>query len=72
MQLFGGIPRAGAQIISWLSAELTEAEFCFVSFEVDNERLPKPDSFNGLIVAGSVHGVYDSRPWMSPLRNFLL
>ena len=34
--------------------------------------MPKLDSFDGLIVPGSEHGVYDNRPWMAPLRNLLL
>ena len=72
MPLFGGLPRAGTQIISWLSVELPEADFYSVSVEVDNEGLPELDSFNGLIVSGSEHGVYDNRPWMAPLRNLLL
>ena len=72
LPLFGGMQRAGAQIISWLSAELPEAGFCSVSVEVDNEGLPELDSFDGLIVSGSEHGVYDNRPWMAPLRNLLL
>ena len=72
MPLFGGLPRAGTQIISWLSVELPEADFYSVSVEVDNEGLPELDSFDGLIVSGSEHGVYDNRPWMAPLRNLLL
>ena len=72
MPLFGGLPRAGTQIISWLSVELPEADFYSVSVEVDNEGLPELDSFDGLIVSGSEHGVYDDRPWLAPLRNLLL
>ena len=72
LPLFAGLPRAGTQIINWLSTELPEAEFYSVSIEADNEELPEPDNFDGLIVSGSEHGVYDSRPWMAPLRNLLL
>jgi GMP synthase-like glutamine amidotransferase len=50
----------------------TRGDFCSVSVEADNEGLPKLDSFDGLIVPGSEHGVYDNRPWMAPLRNLLL
>ena len=72
MPLFKGMPRAGAQIISWLKAELPEADFCSVSVEVDNERLPKLVSFGSSIVSVSEHGVYYSRPLMSLLRVLLL
>ena len=72
LPLFAGLPRTGTQIINWLSTELPEAEFYSVSIEADNEELPEPDNFDGLIVSGSEHGVYDSRPWMAPLRNLLL
>ena len=72
LPLFAGLPRAGTQIINWLSTELPEAEFYSVSIEADNEELPEPDNFDGLTVSGSEHGVYDSRPWMAPLSNLLL
>ncbi|MDG2406411.1 MAG: type 1 glutamine amidotransferase [Paracoccaceae bacterium] len=72
LPLLSGLPRAGAQIISWLSAKLPEAEFDSVSVEVDNEGLPEPDSFDGLILSGSEYGVYDSRPWIPLLRKLLL
>ena len=72
MPLFDGLPRAATQIINWLSIELKEAEFYSVSVEADNEELPVPDNFDGLIVSGSEHGVYDTRPWMAPLRNLLI
>ena len=51
LPLFAGLPRAGTQIINWLSTELPEAEFYSVSIEADNEELPEPDigrrSFGG-------------------------
>ena len=72
LPLFAGLPRAKTQIINWLSTELPEAEFYSVSIEADNEELPEPDNFDGLIVSGSEHGVYDSRPWMASLRKLLL
>ena len=53
LPLFAGLPRAGTQIINWLSTELPEAEFYSVSIEADNEELPEPDNFDGLIVSGS-------------------
>jgi hypothetical protein len=49
LPLLAGLPRAGAQIISWLSSKLPEAEFRSISVEVDNEILPEPNSFDGLI-----------------------
>jgi GMP synthase-like glutamine amidotransferase len=72
LPLLAGLPRAGAQIISWLSSKLPEAEFRSISVEVDNEILPEPNSFDGLILSGSEYGVYDNRPWISPLRTLLL
>ena len=38
LPLFAVLPRAGAQIINWLSTKLPEAEFYSVRVEADNER----------------------------------
>jgi GMP synthase-like glutamine amidotransferase len=70
--LLQGMPRVGAQIIAWLSPALSEADYFAVNVEQDNEPLPDIGSFDGLVVSGSEHGVYDDRPWMTGLRQLLL
>jgi len=46
-----------------------------LSFEscalVNGERLPDPESLDGILITGSPVGVYDPAPWMSPLMDFI-
>ena len=62
----------GEQIISWLSPALPEATFRWFDIEENGEDLPDVDAFDGLVLSGSEHGVYDATPWNRPLRIFLL
>jgi GMP synthase-like glutamine amidotransferase len=38
---------------------------------VDGEALPDPASCEGVVITGSPAGVYDTTPWMDPLRGFI-
>lgn len=54
----------------WLAKALPEASFHTVSV-VSGAPLPEPEAYDGYIVTGSKHGVYDDLPWMAPLSAFL-
>ena len=55
----------------WLSPHLLEAEFTYVSV-VRDEALPEPAAFDGYLITGSRHGVYENLPWMQRLSEFLI
>ena len=55
---------------SWLQPSLPEADWTSVAVH-SGERLPAPDEFQGYLITGSRHGVYDELPWMSPLVEFI-
>jgi len=38
---------------------------------IDGEPFPDPWRLEGVIITGSAAGVYDDRPWMNPLRQFV-
>ena len=38
---------------------------------VQGDTLPKPESFDGYVIMGSRHSVYDDLPWIAPLRDFV-
>lgn len=65
---FGRYP---SMVRDWLRPELPEAEFVAISV-VNEEPLPAdPADFDGYIITGSRHGVYDSLPWITALEGFL-
>ena len=72
MPLLEGLPRVGEQIIDWLAPALPEATYCWYDIEQNGEALPTLDTFDGVIVSGSEHGVYDPTSWNYDLRCFLL
>lgn len=47
----------------------------FLTFEavalVDGASLPDPAACDAVLITGSPAGVYDSTPWMNPLRDFI-
>lgn len=47
----------------------------FLRFEpvavLDGEALPDPASCEAILITGSPFGVYDSTPWIDPLRGFI-
>ena len=62
----------GEQIISWLSPALAEGAFRWYDIEQNGEDLPGLKAFDGVVLSGSEHGVYDATPWNQPVRTFLL
>ncbi len=69
--LLDDVPSVGETIVEWLSPELPEAAFASVGVAYGAD-LPEPSDHDGFIISGSEFGVYDSTPWMAPLREFLL
>lgn len=59
-----------AMIEAWLTSALPEAEFHTVSV-VAGEPLPDPASFDGYVLTGSKHSVYESADWMQAEIDFL-
>lgn len=55
---------------SWLHPSLPEADWTSVAV-YSGEKLPAPDEFQGYLITGSRHGVYDELPWMPPLTKFI-
>ncbi|MDD9908918.1 MAG: type 1 glutamine amidotransferase [Ahrensia sp.] len=58
------------RIEAWIGPHLPEAEFSMVHV-AGGERMPQPDTVDGVIISGSEKGVYDDTPWMQPLRDNL-
>lgn len=57
---FGSYPQ---MIIDWLSPHIPEATFTVVS-AVLGEELPKAHEFDGYLLTGSKHSVYERTEWM--------
>ncbi len=55
---------------SWLHPALPEAEWTSIAVHA-GEKLPAPDEFQGYLITGSRHGVYDDLPWMPTLTEFI-
>ena len=72
LPLLKGLPRVGEQIISWLSPALPDCVFRWYDIEENGEDLPNLGAFDGVILSGSEHGVYDATPWNGPVRTLLL
>lgn len=61
----------GDMTAQWLGRSLPEARFAVASV-IRDEALPAVEAFDGYLITGSRHGVYDDLPWMRDLRAFLL
>ena len=72
LPLLEGLPRVGEQIISWLFPALPEATYRWYDVEQNSEPLPELGTFDGLLLSGSEHGVYDITPWNRPVRELLI
>ena len=59
-----------AMIEAWLAPALPEAEFHAVS-PVSGEALPDPAAFDGYLLTGSKHSVYEDADWMRAEIDFL-
>ena len=72
LPMLENIPRASELIIKWLSPSLPEAKFKCFDIEEKKESLPLITDFDGLLISGSEHGVYDTTSWNRPLRSLLI
>lgn len=61
----------GSHVMGWIAPHLPEAELLAVHVAA-NAPMPVPEAGLGVIVSGSEMGVYDSAPWIGPLRENLL
>ena len=59
-----------SMIEQWLSPVLPEASFSRISV-VRGEKLPEPGAFDGYLLTGSKHSVYEQTEWMQQLIGFL-
>ena len=63
-------PRYPSMFMSLLAA--ADPDFTFRTVQVlDGEGLPDPGTCEAVLITGSPYGVYDSTPWMDPLREFV-
>lgn len=63
-------PRYPSMFMSLLGA--ADRDFTFRTVAVlDGEELPAPSACEAVLITGSPFGVYDSTPWMAPLRGFI-
>ncbi len=63
-------PRYPSMFMSLLGAADRDLTFRTVHV-LDGEDLPAPDTCEAVLITGSPFGVYDSTPWMDPLRGFI-
>jgi len=63
-------PRYPDMFVSLLAA--ADADLAFETVHLlDGAALPDPASREAVLITGSPFGVYDSTPWMAPLRDFI-
>ena len=60
----------GAVVESWLRRFLHEASFVIIPI-AHGAEFPNPSDYDGFVLPGSEVGVYDDRPWMGPLGDYL-
>ena len=60
----------GQIFTQWLQPALPEAQFSAFAVHA-GAALPNPTDFDGYLVTGSRHGVYDELPWMTDLITHL-
>ena len=63
-------PRYPSMFVSLLGAADRDLTFSTVAV-LDGESLPAPADCEAVLITGSPFGVYDSTPWMDPLRGFI-
>ena len=67
VERFGDYP---SMTLSFLQPHLEGATFSVVS-PATGERLPDAGAFDGYVILGSRHGVYDPLPWIEPLKHLI-
>jgi GMP synthase-like glutamine amidotransferase len=63
-------PRYPGMFMSLLGAADADLTFSTVAV-LDGQGLPDPTACEAVLITGSPFGVYDSTPWMDPLRGFI-
>src|SRR5689334_25133432 len=63
-------PRYPDMFVSLLSKADKDLSFETVAL-LDGAPLPDPRACEAVLITGSPFGVYDSTPWMDPLRDFI-
>lgn len=61
-----------SMIERWLSPYLAGTTTFSVASLIRDDALPAPTDYDGYLITGSGHGVYDKLPWMRALSGFLL
>ena len=64
---FGTYPEMLITLVSGLMPSTTFAEISVVS----GDPLPEPGDYDGYVLMGSRHSVYEDLPWISPLKNLV-
>lgn len=59
-----------ALMAEWLHPAMPGASFTGIPV-VDGELPYRPSEFDGYVITGSKHGVYDDLPWIGPLKQFI-
>lgn len=60
----------GDMFANWLTPALPEARFSRIALDKVG-RLPELDDYDGYLLTGCRHGVYDDIPWKNELQRFL-
>lgn len=59
-----------ALMAAWLHPAMPDASFTGIPV-VDGELPERASEFDGYVITGSKHGVYDDLPWIGPLKQFI-
>lgn len=61
----------GDMFTAWLAPALPKAQFTKIAVDLTHQ-LPSLSEYDGYVLTGCRHGVYDDIPWKSALKQFLL
>lgn len=68
------VPEHGSysdMFVEWLVPAMPEARFSRVVIDDSGEAMPQTNDFDGFLISGSRHGVYDKLPWMARLKALI-
>lgn len=63
----GNYPEMFVQLLSGAGLEPSNIE----TIDVQSATLPDPTAYQGYLITGSRHSVYDDAPWIAPLAQFV-
>ena len=69
---FSKYDSVGALVTAWLQPHLPDGARLDTHAIALGDPFPEFEAYDGFILPGSEHGVYDDTPWMVPLRDYLL